>query len=668
MLVRLLMAAAFLSASASACAHNEGPSEMGPEITEEHYTAPPPATTAKAKPEPLPENPQAAQALYDKGEHLYARHELTKARQAFADLAARYPLDAKADAAKRRIAEIDLAQKHFGDAEQSLKSLYPSTPPAERGKAARQLAEAAEGAGDAVEAVRDWCEVYRNEAASRSDAATALARVVEVELSASDAARLAPDLPSDCPAQESIAYKRALVLAHLGDLQAVSALNDALSRYPNGAAAPRAKQILASLQARASQPVKPGLVGLLVPQSPDTVSAYGKAAIDGLKLALGDGAQLIVHDSKGDPTEAAKAVEELAAQGVQVIVGPILPGESEAAAVKAQELGIPLIALTRAEGITHIGSFVFRNMLTDSAQAAALAHYAIDLRGYKRFAVLYPEVDYGKQMMSLFWDAIEHKGGRFRGAEGYPFDTTTFKSYADRLVGRADLELRRDWREGVYAINAKHLSQLQKKRAMRELHEKLRPIVDFDALFIADAARNVALVAPQLAVENVVTDACNEAELNRIYRTTGEHPKTVALLGWTAWNDPDFDLTDKTKGGHYVECSVFVDGFFAGSTRPDTAAFVSAFQKSYGRIPGLLEAEAYDTGLLVQQALAAKPATRDAFREALGQLKGVKAATGESTVSADREVEKPLFFVTITDKGYEELDLSKLPPLAAPNG
>jgi branched-chain amino acid transport system substrate-binding protein len=642
---------------------------MGPEITEEHYTAPPQSAPPSKAPAPsLPENPQAAQALYDKGEHLYARRELAKARQAFADLAARYPLDAHADAAKRRIAEIDLAQKHFGDAEQSFKSLYPSTPPAERGKTGRELAEAAEGAGDAAEAVRDWCEVYKNDASARGDAATALARVVEVGLSASDAARLAPDLPSDCPAQESIAYKRALVLTHLGDLQAASALNDALSRFPNAAAAPRAKQVLATLQARAAQVAKPGLVGLLVPQSPDSVAAYGKAAIDGLKLALGDGAQLVVRDTKGDATEAAKAVEELAAQGVQVIVGPILPGESAAAAVKAQELGIPIVALTRAEGLTRIGSFVFRNMLTDSAQAAALAHYAVDLRGYKRFAVLYPDVDYGKQMMSLFWDAVEQKGGRFRGAEGYPFDTTTFKSYAERLVGRADLELRRDWREGVYAINARHLSQLQKKRAMRELREKLRPIVDFDALFIADAARNVALVAPQLAVENVVTDACNEGELNRIYRTTGERPKTVALLGWTAWNDPDFDLTDKTKGGHYVECSVFVDGFFAGSARPDTAAFVSAFQKSYGRIPGLLEAEAYDTGLMIQQALAAKPVTRDAFREVFGQLKGVKAATGDSTVSANREVEKPLFFVTITDKGYQELDLSKLPPLPAPNG
>src|SRR5262249_49603044 len=151
--------------------------------------------------------------------------------------------------------------------------------------------------------------------------------------------------------------------------------------------------------------------------------------------------QLLIRDTKGDPAVAAEQVRSLWEAGAQVIIGPILSAESVSAAVTAQSLGIPLIALARTEGITAIGPFVFRNMLTDSAQAKALAHYAIDVRKMKRFAVLYPEVDYGKQMMTLFWDYTVDKGGRFRGAEGYPYDSTTFKTYTERLVGRSDLEL-----------------------------------------------------------------------------------------------------------------------------------------------------------------------------------------------------------------------------------
>lgn len=659
MRLRFLWILCCLSANAATgCAHNA--SEQGGEAQGDQRAA-------GERVSGEPEDPRAAQVLYDKGQAALSQGDLPRARTAFAELASRFPLDAHADEVKRNLAHIDLQQKHYGDAEQSLKSLYAHTPPAERPQAARVLAEAAEGAGDATEAVRDWCEIYRLDPAQQSDATTALGRLVETQLSANDAARLAGDLPSDCPAQEPIAFKRAQVLAHLGDPQAQGALTDALGRYPTSRFAPNAKAAVERLAARATQSLKPGTIALLVPQTPESAAAYGKAALDGLRLALGPDAPLVVRDTKGDPAEAARAVEELAGQGVQVIIGPILAGESEAAAVKAQELGVPLVTLTRAEGITRLGNYIFRNMLTDSAQARALAHYAVDVRGFKRFAVLFPEVDYGKEMMTFFWDAVEQKGGHFHGAEGYPFDTTTFKAYAERLVGRADLELRRDWRDGVRDINEKGLNQIQKKRALRALRESLDPIVDFDAIFVADSARNVALLAPQLAVENVVTDGCNQSEMRRIYSTTGDKPKTVELLGWTAWYDPDFDLVE--RAGRYVQCSVFVDGFFLGSARPETKAFVAAFQKEYNRAPGLVEAEAYDTGKLVAEALKSAPASRAAFRDAFATLKGIKVATGDSTVSIDREVDKPLFFVTITDKGYEELDLSKLArPGEAPGG
>jgi ABC-type branched-subunit amino acid transport system substrate-binding protein len=368
-----------------------------------------------------------------------------------------------------------------------------------------------------------------------------------------------------------------------------------------------------------------------------------------------------VRDTKGDPAVAAEQVRSLWEAGAQVIIGPILAGESQSAAVAAQALGVPIIALARTEGITAIGPYVFRNMLTDSAQAKALAHYAIDLRKMRRFAVLYPEVDYGREMMELFWDRTAEKGGQFRGAEGYPYDATTFKTYTERLVGRADLELRGDWFAGLHQINSKKLTAVQRKRAMRTLRESLPPIIDFDGLFIADSAHNVSLIAPALAVENVVTNGCDAAEVKRIKRTTHAKVSTVELLGWTAWYDPDFDLV--ARAGHYVQCSVFVDGFFAQSSRPETKAFVESYERANGQSPGLMEAEAYDTGRMVLKVMESKPATRDAFRQGFAALAQFPGATGETTIGPNREPEKPLFYVFIGADGYEELDPAKVEPI-----
>ncbi|HUB06921.1 MAG TPA: penicillin-binding protein activator [Myxococcales bacterium] len=627
------------------------------------------AAEGTAAPPPPSENDAAAEAaLWSQAQADDQAGRAAQAREGYASLLLRYPLDPHADEARRRMADLDLQLKRYRDAEQALKALANRAPDSEKAKTAEQLAEAAAGAGDFAEAVRAYVQVERldPDPAAKAHAGEEVQRIIDTRLPALAIAQLLADLPADDPAVPALAAKKALVLAHEGNPEAAAAAADFLARFPQSPYAARVQALQKRLAAAAQ--VKPGLVGIILPKSPAQFAAYGTAALQGLQLALGDDpSRVVVEDSQGDPAAAAAAVEKHAEAGVQVIVGPILSTEAAAASAAAQRLGIPIVTLARAEGLTGMGPYVFRNFLTDSAQAKAIVHYAADVRGMKRFAVLYPEVEYGRQMMNLFWDQVDKTGGEMRGAESYPLDTTTFKTYAEKLVGRHDLELRSDWFQGLRELREQHLNQLQMKRALRKLREQLSAVIDFDALFIADSARNVSLVAPALAVENVVTDACDHADIKRIEETTGEkRVKTVELLGWTAWYDPDFDLVQ--RAGHYVECSVFVDGFFAQSSRPATKAFVEAFQKAYGHEPGLMEAEAYDAGRMVEQVMAGKPPTREAFRDAFAAIKGFDGATGTTTIGPDREPEKELFYLTVTNKGYEELDLSKVQPIAQPGG
>jgi ABC-type branched-subunit amino acid transport system substrate-binding protein len=81
-----------------------------------------------------------------------------------------------------------------------------------------------------------------------------------------------------------------------------------------------------------------------------------------------------------------------------------------------------------------------------------------------------------------------------------------------------------------------------------------------------------------------------------------------------------------------------------------------------------MEAEAYDAGRMVEQVMASHPPTREAFRDAFAGLKGFDGATGVTSIGPDREPEKELFYLTVTSKGYEELDLTKVQPIAAPGG
>ena len=100
--------------------------------------------------------------------------------------------------------------------------------------------------------------------------------------------------------------------------------------------------------------------------------------------------------------------------------GPSIEGRKNAedakrGALVAEELQVPLITLSRADGLTEIGPHVFRNMVTNSQQAEALADYAMTTLGYKTFAILHPNTPFGVELSNEFWDAIEKRGGQIRG-------------------------------------------------------------------------------------------------------------------------------------------------------------------------------------------------------------------------------------------------------------
>jgi ABC-type branched-subunit amino acid transport system substrate-binding protein len=120
----------------------------------------------------------------------------------------------------------------------------------------------------------------------------------------------------------------------------------------------------------------------------------------------------------------------------------------------------------------------------------------------------------------------------------------------------------------------------------------------------------------------------------------------VLLLGANGWDDPAI----VEKAGKYVECAVFVDGFFAGSERADTRRFVENFQKVNARAPSILEASAYDAAGMIALAMARGAAGRKEMRDALAAQKPYPGATGDVTFDARGEPVRALFFLTV-DKG-----------------
>ncbi|MCK4534592.1 MAG: penicillin-binding protein activator, partial [Syntrophobacterales bacterium] len=257
-------------------------------------------------------------------------------------------------------------------------------------------------------------------------------------------------------------------------------------------------------------------------------AAYGNRVLDAVILAsgifnpgYGSPIQLFIEDSKCDPDTAREAVRRLADEHHVIgIIGPLGSAAALEAAKEAQELGVPIITLTQKKDIAETGDYVFRDFLTGDMQIKALVTYSIDNLGIQNFAILYPDDNYGRKMMDLFWDEVLWQGGQIRGVESYSSKQTDFGKEIKALTG----------------LNLSGKDEIS--------GEKPIPVVDFDALFIPDSYSTVNMIAPQLAFYDVIG---------------------VQLLGTSIWNSQDL-LKKESK---YLEGAVFTDCFFLNSACPE---------------------------------------------------------------------------------------------------
>ncbi len=615
------------------------------------------------------ETTAAQEALYRAGVLAFEAGDYVNARKAFNELLYENPLFDKAQDAKLKLGLSALEVHAYRDAYQTLSSVAPRLP----ADSAKQALEGAERAAEGAQLYADSLRIslkLLDDAKTPQEQQVALDRLtslIEGKAGFVEIAEAAQNVPTSSPAWPIFTFKLARIYYHLRDWTRLEEmLQSFLRNAPQHPLAPQAQALLSRSRRRSE--TRPKVVGVVL-QLSGQYKLFGDAVLRGIRLALqGSDVELVVKDTQGDPALAGKAVEELAFDdGAIAILGPLLVDESKRAALVADELQVPILTLTRTEKITDFGPNVFRNMLTDAAQADALAQYATKVLGYKNFAVLYPNLPYGIELANQFWDRVGDYGGQMRGAERYAYDQKTFTSEVKKLVGRYYLEDRSDYLDRAKEIGAAVSDPFRKRKALEKLRSSLTPVVDFQALFIPDAWSTVGLIAPALAVEDVITNACDPKDIEKIRKTTGKDLQTVTLLGSASWSSKKGrtgvpELIE--RGGKFVMCSVYVDGFFADSSRPATQKFVTKYRGAYKdeEPPGLLEATGFDSAGMIRKVIeSSRPRTRGEFREQLAAVKNFEGATGRTSFSQRREAEKPLFFLTIDKDGIREISPTDRP-------
>ncbi len=392
-------------------------------------------------------------------------------------------------------------------------------------------------------------------------------------------------------------------------------------------------------------------IGCLLPLS-GPYRFYGNRALNGVELALNRFSsksshpiiKIIIKDTESDPVKTVLAVKELFEENVAAIIGPVLTAEP--AALEAQDKGIPIITLTQKDNITSIGGYVFRNFFTPVMQVKTLVSYAVEELMLNSFAILYPDENYGKTFMNLFWDEVIAYGGKVVGVESYNSTHTDFSDPIKKLVGLY-YEVPEDLKDaGVEAGDMENNNLMvwdgtdtlylyayeDDEDIAQEKDEKPEAIVDFDAIFIPDAPKKAGLIIPQLAFNDV---------------------KDTYLLGTNLWHSNS--LIEMTR--KYAQGAIMSDGFFPESSSEHVIDFVGTFYKTFNKKPEFIEAVAYDTAMILFQ-MVSRPDIRfrSVLKSELKKLTDFQGVTGLTSFGNDGDVKKKLYLLQIKGKSFVELE------------
>lgn len=398
------------------------------------------------------------------------------------------------------------------------------------------------------------------------------------------------------------------------------------------------------------------LVGCLLPMT-GKYSFFGKRAMNGIECAVKDFREnhpdrhirIVIKDTGSEKERALSSANELADMGVAALIGPM--GTARTAGRVAEEKEIPMMAMTQKKLNTEENSFLFSNFLTPRLQAKGLASYAFYRLGIRNFAILYPEEEYGKTYMDLFWNMVNEYGGQIKGVESYGPEQTDFSESLEKITGEfygvpEFIKENPDQYENLLLVKDKDKEedkQGDEEQAQgeqeeeegprgRKKDEKVKFRLDFQAVFIPDSSAKVSMILPQLAFHDI---------------------DNVALLGTNLWHDKS--LVENAAG--YTDNAVITSGFYPESRMNSKAGyFAREYESLYGKRPGFIEAVAYDSALMVLKSLLDESITSGkGLRDAIAGGMVFNGATGKTYFDRKGDLHKELFYLTIKGNEFTEI-------------
>jgi outer membrane PBP1 activator LpoA protein len=247
--------------------------------------------------------------------------------------------------------------------------------------------------------------------------------------------------------------------------------------------------------------------------------------------------KLAILDSEGDPDQTSLAFDELIRKDKPIaIIGGLVSKTAQVLLEKADKLKVPTLVLSQKEGLTKKSRYGFQSYQSLEIYSSFLSSIAFKRAGFKKIAILQSNKAFSTRYGKAFKKSFERLGGEITDVIEY--DLEERRALPNAVKKLVKLTSTGD-RAEEYKLALKKWQKSSRSRGQTgvpKIELVLKPRIDFDALFIADGAKNGGLIASTLAYFDV---------------------EDIPLLGTHLWNDNALI----ERGQRFVEGSVFADSY-----------------------------------------------------------------------------------------------------------
>ncbi len=216
-------------------------------------------------------------------------------------------------------------------------------------------------------------------------------------------------------------------------------------------------------------------IGVILPLSGGDVSGKGEEIQQAIMLAVDDfnevakirGMKLkcVYQDNGHDIELSVQAARKLIEwDKVSVILAAVSDLCAFPSAIEANKQKTPVVFSSAGlHGLCEVGGYVFRTCMPYKEESEAIAEYAFRVKGLRKFALVYPDSDYGKNYKEPFEIRIRQLGGSIAGNSSYSLSGTDFTYTITSIKSISP--------DAVYIVgDGSRINSIAKQMGMQELN------------------------------------------------------------------------------------------------------------------------------------------------------------------------------------------------------